>query len=62
MSLHLKTINESKESAITKWIASGNLEPGVMGLIPSCSGHGGVPLGKAMFPSLVLVCLPRDHE
>ena len=39
------------------------LEPGVPGSIPSRSGHGEVPFGKAYLVSiLVPVCLPRQHE
>ena len=42
-----------------KWLASGICKPGVPGSIPARgTGHRGVSLGKALFPSLVLVRNP----
>ena len=44
-------------------VSVGDLEPGVPGSIPSSGAMVMMEcLGQGTFPSLALVCLPRDHE
>ena len=45
------------KSAVVGWLASGISKPGVAALRSWWSA-----LGQGTFSSLVLVCLPRDHE